>query len=76
MKRVKLTHPDFVQLAAAVVALASDESDQVEDTDKDPKSVAAGRKGGKKGGLARKEKLTPEQRSEIAKRAAQARWKK
>jgi hypothetical protein len=34
----------------------------------------SGRNGGKKGGKARAEKLTPEQRSEIAKRAATARW--
>lgn len=33
-----------------------------------------GRKGGKKGGKARAEKLSPEQRSEIAKKAARARW--
>lgn len=35
-----------------------------------------GRKGGKKGGRARAEKLTPEERSEIASLAARARWKK
>ena len=35
---------------------------------------ALGRKGGLRGGKARAEKLTPEQRSEIAKKAAQARW--
>jgi len=35
-----------------------------------------GRLGGKKGGKARAESLTPEQRSEIAKKAAKARWKK
>ncbi len=34
-----------------------------------------GRNGGLKGGKARAAKLTPEKRSEIAKRAAQARWK-
>lgn len=34
------------------------------------------RKGGLKGGTARAEKLTPEQRTEIAKIAAAARWKK
>ncbi len=37
-------------------------------------AVALGRLGGLKGGKARAEKLTPERRSEIAKRAAQARW--
>jgi hypothetical protein len=33
-----------------------------------------GLKGGAKGGKARSAKLTPEQRSEIARRAAKARW--
>jgi hypothetical protein len=41
---------------------------------KDPAAVALGRKGGLKGGKARAAKLTPEQRSEIAKKAAAARW--
>ena len=35
-----------------------------------------GRKGGLKGGNARAKKLTPEQRSESARRAVQARWAK
>lgn len=34
----------------------------------------SGRKGGIRGGKARSEALTPEQRSEIAKKAAKARW--
>jgi hypothetical protein len=38
--------------------------------------VTAGRKGGQKGGASRATALTPEQRSEIAKRAAAARWRK
>ena len=41
---------------------------------KDPAAVALGRKGGKKGGPARAAKLTPEQRSESARKAVQARW--
>lgn len=41
---------------------------------KDPAAVALGRKGGLKGGKARADKLTPEQRSEIAKKAAATRW--
>lgn len=36
---------------------------------------ALGRKGGLKGGKARANKLTPEQRKEIAKNAALARWR-
>jgi hypothetical protein len=43
---------------------------------KDPAAVALGRKGGKKGGPARAAKLTPEQRSESARKAVQARWMK
>ena len=39
-------------------------------------AVEMGRRGGKKGGRARAEKLTPERRSEIARKAANARWKK
>jgi hypothetical protein len=34
-----------------------------------------GRSGGLKGGVARAEKLSPEKRTEIAKKAAAARWK-
>jgi hypothetical protein len=43
---------------------------------KDPAAVALGRKGGKKGGPARAAKLTPEQRSESARKAVKARWAK
>jgi hypothetical protein len=47
---------------------------QQADGGKNPAAVALGRLGGKKGGLARAAKLTKEQRTEIAKKAAQARW--
>jgi hypothetical protein len=43
--------------------------------DKNPEAVARGSKGGKKGGKARARSLTSKQRSEIAKRAAEARWR-
>src|SRR6266516_785645 len=43
---------------------------------KNPAAVALGRKGGKKGGPARAAKLSPEQRSESARKAVQARWAK
>lgn len=45
----------------------------------DPVKAAAallGRKGGLKGGKARAAKLTPEERSDIARKAAESRWKK
>jgi hypothetical protein len=41
---------------------------------KDPAAVALGRKGGLVGGHARAAKLTKEQLSESARKAAQARW--
>lgn len=43
--------------------------------EKNPAAVALGRLGGLKGGAARAAKLTAEQRSEIAKKAAKTRWK-
>lgn len=43
---------------------------------KNPAAVALGRLGGSKGGKARAANLTAKRRSEIAKRAAQARWGK
>jgi hypothetical protein len=44
--------------------------------EKNPAAVALGRLGGAKGGKARAAKLTAEQRREIAKKAARARWEK
>ena len=43
---------------------------------KNAAAVALGRKGGKKGGVARAAKLTPAQRSESARKAVRARWAK
>jgi hypothetical protein len=43
---------------------------------KNPAAVALGRLGGKKGGIARANKLSKRRMSEIAKHAAEARWKK
>lgn len=43
---------------------------------KNPAAVALGKLGGAKGGAARAAKLTPEQRVDIARIAAAARWKK
>jgi hypothetical protein len=47
-----------------------------DDPNKDPAAVALGRKGGLKGGKARADLLTPEQRKEIARNAAARRWEK
>jgi hypothetical protein len=42
---------------------------------KNPAAVALGKLGGEKGGPARAKKLSKERRSEIAQKAALARWK-
>ena len=41
---------------------------------KNPAAVALGRLGGLKGGKARANSLTPKQRKDIAKKAAESRW--
>ena len=43
---------------------------------KNPHAVALGKLGAKKGGVARAKKLSPERRSEIARKAVNARWAK
>jgi len=43
---------------------------------KNPCAVALGRRGGKKGGLARAARMTAEERSESARKAVLARWAK
>lgn len=65
---------DLNKLAAAIVRDATDEDRPDQNEGKDPAAVALGRKGGEKGGKARAAKLTAEQRSEAAKKAARARW--
>ncbi len=71
---------DFAVTAFRVVQEATEqEKTEVEkplNIEKNPAAVALGRLGGLKGGKARANKLTPEQRKEIAKKAAQTRWSK
>lgn len=64
------------ELAKLIVDIATGEVEEqpIIDEGKDPAAVSLGRKGGLKGGKARAEKLTPEQRQEIARKAAQKRW--
>lgn len=71
---------DINELAKHIVDLATGQKEPEPDTppdpDKDPAAVALGRKGGKKGGKARAANMTPAERSEAARKAALARWKK
>lgn len=65
------------QLAKLIVDMASGEAapePTPKGPEKNPAAVALGRLGGAKGGKARAAKLTPEERSETARRAAAARW--
>jgi hypothetical protein len=71
--RKRPTDPN--ELAKQLVDEATGEAPPFDpDEGKDPAAVALGRKGGLKGGKARAAKLTPEQRSEAARKAAVARW--
>ena len=64
---------DVVGAAVMVAKIATGEiEEETEEGGKDKAAVERGRKGGK----ARAEKLNKKQRSEIAKKAAKARWTK
>lgn len=75
LKRSSNKKKDINILASEIVKEATKEQES-NLQGKNPYAVALGRLGGKKGGKARAEKLTPEQRREIAQKAAKARWSK
>lgn len=61
---------DLNRIAARIVK----ESTDPDVTEPETAHQVHGREGGRKGGKARAEKLTPEERSEAATKAARARW--
>ena len=64
---------DVIGNAVKVMRIATgEEEEEYEDDGKDPAAKALGAKGGK----ARAKNLTPERRSEIARKAAAKRWSK
>jgi hypothetical protein len=71
---------DTSQLAKLMVDILTgqveDREPTPEEQGKDPAAVSLGRRGGLKGGKARAAAMTPEHRSEIARKAAQKRWGK
>ncbi len=68
---------DVNELAKLIVDLSTgDAEDENPDAGKNPNKVESGRKGGTVGGAQRAKNLTSAQRSEIAKKAADARWKR
>ena len=71
VKRIKKEH-DFAVTAFRVVQEATGQKEKTIKATPDFKAL--GRLGGLKGGRVRAERLTPERRVEIAKKAAEARW--
>lgn len=69
----KKPRPDHQQIARRVLNSVTPDAEQP--PEKNPAAVALGRLGGLKGGKARAKRLTKKQRSDIAKKAAQARWR-
>jgi hypothetical protein len=74
---------DLNQLAAYIVEQATSNAapeetqpEQPQEPEKNPAAVSLGKLGGLKGGKARAEKLSKEERSAIAKKGAEARWGK
>lgn len=69
---------DVSQLAKRILDEATGDESKTEPTpvrpEKNQAAVELGKLGGKKGGVARKNALSPEQRSAIAKKAAGRRW--
>jgi hypothetical protein len=69
---------DFNQAAKLVIEIATgqveDRPPTPEEQGKDAAAVNLGRRGGIKGGKARAAKMSAKQRSEIARKAAEARW--
>lgn len=70
---------DTNQLAKLITDIASGEivdMTQIETTKKNPAAVALGKLGGEKGGRARMESLTTDERQKLALKGARARWSK
>jgi hypothetical protein len=61
---------DLNRLAAAIVGDATDETQQ----EPESQQARAGRLGGQRGGKVRAQRMTAEERSEAARRAAESRW--
>ena len=81
-KRSSKLPRDPNQLAARIVATSTGQEPPAQTEtlppakEKNPAAVALGKLGGMKGGKARAEKLTPEDRARIASQAAKSRWAK
>lgn len=75
-KRSSMNKSEAVKVAASIIQAMTDGVDVRTEDGKNPFAVALGRRGGLKGGKARAAKLTSQQRSEIAQKAALSRWQR
>jgi hypothetical protein len=75
-ERLKKRPRDPLALAKLIGDIATGQIKHAEPDTRNPAAVELGRLGGIRGGKARAQKLTPEQRKEIAQKAAQRRWVK
>jgi hypothetical protein len=76
MAKNKKPDPDVYVTAGEILNAVTSEPVKKPLPPKNPAAVALGRLGGLKGGKARAAKLSAKKRSEIAKKAAKARWSK
>jgi len=74
LKRSRKLPRDPNARAKRIVDLAIGEAEQEPEEQKNQAAVALGRLGGLKGGKARAARLTKEQRSDAARKAALVRW--
>jgi hypothetical protein len=77
MAKKRLKRPrDPIALAKVIGDIATGQVQEEKPSKDDEDAGKLARRGGLKGGKARAEKLDPDRRSEIARIAARARWKK
>jgi len=67
---------DPVQLAKLIGDIATGQQEDKTEDSKSAIAIARGRKGGVKGGKSRMERLTADERRELACKAAVSRWRK
>ena len=70
-----MSREDGTQSAFRVLQHVIDQTEDGQVSRKNPAAVALGRKGGLASAKVRLKKISPERRSEIAAKAANARWK-
>ena len=75
-ERRKKRPRDPLALAKMIGDIATGQTPDTEPDNRNQAAVELGRLGGKRGGRARADKMTPEQRREIAQKAAHKRWSK